>query len=160
MDCSPRKRRVWEKGTFTPRGKIFDFPSRGKIDLNPFFASKDVWGKGFQTVFSKRCFSDSSPRLAAEVNSLSFLSLFFFWKIARKTTKKTRIFIPAEPLKTLETKGKAFKKTEFLAGEKNKEFQKHKERKDRAHSEGQRMPENTGVFNVCRWLQALRAICD
>ena len=53
--------------------------------------------------------------------------------MARKTTKKTRIFIPAEPLKSLEKKGETLKKNkEFLARKKkNKEFPKNKERKER-----------------------------
>ena len=51
--------------------------------------------------------------------------------MARKTTKKQGFFF-TEPLKSLEKKGKTLKKNkEFLAGPKNKEFQKNKERKDR-----------------------------
>ena len=57
----------------------------------------------------------------------------FFWKIARKTTKKTRIFYPCRTPKIPGKEGEnAQKNKEFLAGEKkNKEFQKNKERKDR-----------------------------
>ena len=62
-------------------------------------------------------------------NTLSFLSLFF-WKKARKTTKKTRIFYPNRTPEIPGKEGKnARKNKEFLAGEKNKEFQKNKERK-------------------------------
>ena len=63
---------------------------------------------------------------------LPFL-VFFFWKWKGKPPKKQGFFIPAEPLKSLEKKGKTLKKKnkEFLAGEKNKEFPKNKERKDR-----------------------------
>ena len=90
--------------------------------------------------------------------SLSFLSLFFLKK-ARKTTKKTRIFYPYRTLKSLEKKGKTLKKNkEILAGEKNKEFQKNKERKDRVcpgdipglsrgHSRG--VPRATGPKSLC-----------
>ena len=35
----------------------------------------------------------------------------FFWKKARKTTKKQGFFKPAEPLKSLEKKGKTLEKT-------------------------------------------------
>ena len=42
--------------------------------------------------------------------TLSFLSLLF-WKMARKTPKKQGFFIPTEPLKSLEKKGKTLKKT-------------------------------------------------
>ena len=63
--------------------------------------------------------------------ALSFLSLFF-WKWKGKPPKKQGFFIPTEPLKSLEKKGKTLKKNkEFLARRKNKEFQKNKERKDR-----------------------------
>ena len=40
-------------------------------------------------------------------------------------------FIPAEPLKSLEKKGKTLKKQGNPHQQKNKEFQKNKERKDR-----------------------------
>ena len=40
MDCFPRKWRVWEKGAFTPWGKIYDFPPRGKIYLKPFYLKR------------------------------------------------------------------------------------------------------------------------
>ena len=61
-------------------------------------------------------------------NTLSFLSLFFE-KRQGKPPKKQGLFNPAEPLKSLEKKGKknARKNKEFLASEKNKEFQKNKE---------------------------------
>ena len=63
--------------------------------------------------------------------TLIFLSLFF-WKMARKTTKKTRISYPYRTPKVPGKEGKnAQKNKEFLAGEKNKEFQKSKARKDR-----------------------------
>ena len=42
-------------------------------------------------------------------NALIFFSLFF-WKMPRKPTQKARIFIPAEPLKSLGKKGKTLKK--------------------------------------------------
>ena len=73
-----------------------------------------------------------------------------FWKKARKTTKKTRNldpyrtpkipgkeWIPTEPLKSLEKKGKTLKKIRnFRAGEKSKEFPpQKKERKDRAEDD-------------------------
>ena len=45
-----------------------------------------------------------------EQKTLSFLSLFF-GKNARKTSKKQGFFIPTEPLKSLEKKGKTLKKT-------------------------------------------------
>ena len=48
--------------------------------------------------------------------------------MARKTTKKTRIFYPYRTPKIPEKEGNnARKEKEFLAGEKNKEFQKNKE---------------------------------
>ena len=67
--------------------------------------------------------------------TLSFLSLFFFWKKAGKTTRKTRIFYPYRTLKIPAKEGKnAQENKEFLARRKNKEFQKNKERKDRARN--------------------------
>ena len=68
--------------------------------------------------------------------------LVFFLKMARKTTKKTRIYYPYRSPKIPGKEGKnAQKSKEFLAGPKNKEFQKgpknkefkkkNKERKDR-----------------------------
>ena len=51
-------------------------------------------------------------------NTLSFLSLFF-WKKARKTTKRTRIFLSLPTPKIPGKEGKnARKNKEFLAGEK------------------------------------------
>ena len=50
---------------------------------------------------------------------------FFFWKRQGKPPKKQGFFIPTEPLKIPGKEGKnARKNKEFLAGEKNKEFQK------------------------------------
>ena len=60
------------------------------------------------------------------------LPFLVFWKTARKTTKKTRIFCPYRAPKIPGKEGKnAQKNKEILAGKKNKEFQKNKERKDR-----------------------------
>ena len=61
--------------------------------------------------------------------ALSFLSLFF-GKRQGKPPKKQGFFIPTEPLKGEEGEN-AQKNKEILAAEKNKEFQKNKERKDR-----------------------------
>ena len=41
----PTKWRAWEKGAFVARGKIHDFPPRGKIYLKPFFCLKRCQGK-------------------------------------------------------------------------------------------------------------------
>ena len=40
----PMKRWVWDKGVFMAWGKIYDFPPRDKIYLEPLFASIDVMG--------------------------------------------------------------------------------------------------------------------
>ena len=56
----------------------------------------------------------------------------FFWKMARKTTKKTRIFNPYRTPKSLEKSEKRSKNQGIPCRAKNKEFQKNKERKDRA----------------------------
>ena len=65
------------------------------------------------------------------LSALSFLSLFF-WKKARKTTKKTRIFYPHRTSKIPGKEGKnAQKNKEFPRKGKNKEFHKNTERKDR-----------------------------
>ena len=54
----------------------------------------------------------------------------FFGKRQGKPPKKQGFFIPTEPLKSLEKKGKTPKKPRNSSqGEKNKEFQKNKERK-------------------------------
>ena len=66
--------------------------------------------------------------------TLSFLSLFF-WKTARKTTKKTRILHSYRTPKIPGKEGKnAQKNKEILAGKKNKEFQQ-KARKGRTWGE-------------------------
>ena len=63
--------------------------------------------------------------------TLSFLSLFFLEK-GKETTRKTRIFYRYRTPKILEKEGKNAQKNRlFLAGKKNKEFPKNKERKDR-----------------------------
>ena len=58
--------------------------------------------------------------------SLIFLSLFFFGKKARKPPKKQGFFIPTEPLKSLQKKGKnARKKTRnFSQGRKTRNSKK------------------------------------
>ena len=63
--------------------------------------------------------------------------LVFFWKTARKTTQKTRIFYPCRIPKIPGKEGKNAQKKKSRnskkTGEKNKEFQKkNKERKDSA----------------------------
>ena len=69
--------------------------------------------------------SDYDFELRFLFETLSFLSLFFFWKKARKTTQKTRIFYPHRTPKILGNKGKNTQKNkEFLAREKNKEIKK------------------------------------
>ena len=74
---------------------------------------------------------ESQGSLQWESASLSFLSLYFLEK-GKENHQKTRICITTEPLKSLEKEGEnAQKNKEFLAGGKNKEFQKKKERKDR-----------------------------
>ena len=46
---TPRKWRVWETGSFTPRGKVYDFPPRGKSDLKPFFWPQEIrWRSNFK----------------------------------------------------------------------------------------------------------------
>ena len=56
----------------------------------------------------------------------------FLGKRQGKPPKKQGFFIPTEPLKSLEKKGKTLNKTkEILAAEENKEFPKNKEGKDR-----------------------------
>ena len=83
--------------------------------------------------FTTRFWVVAGPRYSGGI-TLFFLSLFF-WKRARKTTKKTRIFKTCRTPKIPGKEGKnARKNKEFLASEKkkkNKEFQKSKERKDR-----------------------------
>ena len=70
------------------------------------------------------------------LKTLSVLSLFFGKRERhRKPPKKKGFLIPTEPLKALERKGETLKNKGFLAGERNKEFQKSKERKDRECSE-------------------------
>ena len=56
----------------------------------------------------------------------------FFGKGTENHQKNQGFFIPTDPLKSLENKGKTLKKTRnSLQGKKNKEFPKNKERKDR-----------------------------
>ena len=76
MDGSPRKWRVWEKGTFTPWGKIFDFPSQGKIYLKPFFCL-GLFGGSIEPSrgFSRTFFSSASK--------YRFQSVIFRWGISR-----------------------------------------------------------------------------
>ena len=62
------------------------------------------------------------------------LSLAFFWKTARKTTKKTRIFYRCRTPKILGKEGKNGQKSkEFLGKEKRKEIPKSKEKKIRVN---------------------------
>ena len=57
----------------------------------------------------------------------------FLEKGTENPPKKQGFFIPTEPLKSLEKKGKTLEKTRNSSqGKKNKEFQKNKARKDRA----------------------------
>ena len=49
--------------------------------------------------------------------------LVFFWKTARKTTKKQGFSIPTEPLKSLEKKGKTLRKTQRIPKKQGKEGQ-------------------------------------
>ena len=59
--------------------------------------------------------------------------LGFFRKMARKTAKKTWIFIPTEPLKSLDKKGKTLKKKgKPRKKEKKQGIPKNKKKKDRA----------------------------
>ena len=58
-------------------------------------------------------------------------SFVFFLKMARKTTKTTRILIPAEPLKSLEKKGKTLKKKKAILARENKNKEIPKTRKRR-----------------------------
>ena len=62
-----------------------------------------------------------------------------------KPPKKARIFIPAEPLKSLEKKGNPQKYTQG----KNKEFPKSKERKDRVFCPLWDFPDFSGIFPIC-----------
>ena len=65
--------------------------------------------------------------------TVSFFSLFFLENGKENHQKTKDFFIPAEPLKSLEKKGKTLKKQGNLCQtkKKNKEFQENKERKDR-----------------------------
>ena len=56
------------------------------------------------------------------------LPFLVFWKMPGKPAKKQGFFVPAEPLKSLEKKGKKLKKNkEFLAREKTRNSKKTKE---------------------------------
>ena len=70
-------------------------------------------------------------RSFAAFSTLIFFSLLF-WRTARKTTKKARIFYPCRTPKILGKEGKnAQKNKEFLGKKKSKEIQKSKEKKIR-----------------------------
>ena len=62
----------------------------------------------------------SNQQIPSRQCSLIFLFLFF-WKKARKTTKKKRMFFPAEPLKSLGKKGKPLKKARSSLQKRKKE---------------------------------------
>ena len=66
----------------------------------------------------------------------------FFGKKQGKPPKKQGFLSLPDPQKSLEKKGKMLKKKEILARRKNKEFQKNKERKDRAEAFGPQAPES------------------
>ena len=60
------------------------------------------------------------------------LPFLAFLENSKENHQKTRIFYPYRTRKSLGKRGKTLKKNkEFLAEQKNKEFQKNKERKDR-----------------------------
>ena len=98
----------------------------------------------FQHRFSERDGSDSWKTvlvvpvpISVPGNTPDLLFLVFFWKMARKTTKKARIFYPCRTLKILGKERKnAQKCKEFLEKEKSKEIQKSKEKKIRDGSDG------------------------
>ena len=84
-----------------------------------------------RTRFRRARFRAASSVSFLALTTLSFLSLFF-WKTARKTAKKTRIFYPHRTPKIPGKEGKRSKKTRKSSQQKkkNKEFQK-KTRKGR-----------------------------
>ena len=80
----------------------------------------------------------------------SFLSLFF-GKWPGKPPKKTRIFYSYRTPKIPGKEGEnAQKNKEFLAKEKNKEFQKNKERKDRVETLQILLPKKTARIHCVR----------
>ena len=86
-------------------------------------------------------------------SALSFLSLFFWKKRHGKPPKKQGFFIPAEPLNPWKRREKRSKKNkEILAGRKNKEFQKNKDRKD-----SKRVPNLVDVSNIFYFFRSGRA---
>ena len=88
MDCFPSKWRVWEKGTFRPWGKIFDFPSRGKIYLKPFFCLKSLASrKRCDLKTRKRCdFYSAAQKIASDFSAIfSAISWRFFCDFCGKT---------------------------------------------------------------------------
>ena len=89
--------------------------------------------------------SGKSRKNRESPKTLSFLSLFF-WKNARKTTKKTRIFYPHRTPKIPGKEGEnAQKNKEFLAREKNKEIPKT--RKGRT-GKGQKKTKKEGQVQI------------
>ena len=67
---------------------------------------RELGGGGLNIFFRGR---NAHQVIFRELMTLSFL--WFFWKKARKTTQKNGFFIPTEPLKSLEKKGKTLEKT-------------------------------------------------
>ena len=150
----PRSALKWPQ--FAPKRP--DFPGR----ISPRFSLK-IWGLSPRLwapvwIFPKPLVWKppdwSSPnvqgcikppnRFGASSPVLPFL--VFFWKIARKTAKKTRIFYPCRTPKIPGKEGKNAQKTEFLAGKKNKEFQK----KQGKEGQGLLPPQLTHfLFQVC-----------
>ena len=89
-----------------------------QIDIWPVFEDPHVGGQTRSFVWP---IQDRKPENLifprSSGHSLIFFSLFF-WKIARKTTKKQGFFIVAEPLKSLGKKGKTRKKARNSLGRK------------------------------------------
>ena len=142
--------KIRDSGTTTKYSK-WHFPAEKALDFPPWvlltFAGNPV------ICAVKRRFPDpGSGNIYRRILQWSFrvavtLSFLVFWKVARKTTKKARIFYPCRTPEISGKEGKnAQKNKEFLAGGKNKEFQKNKERKDRV-----RFPLEKKVFSANRF---------
>ena len=101
-----------------------------------------TWCKFLQFPFGERegiarmrCSHSKAGKTGAKNGQNPVLPFLVFFKEKGRENpppKKQGFFIPTEPLKSLEKKGKnAQKNKELLARRKNREFQTNKERKDR-----------------------------
>ena len=113
-----------------PPEPFFQEPKEEPEPPEPFFRNRnrDRNGRSLlnSTETQEKDLCRGTARTENRNHSLSFLSLFFFGEMPGKPPKKQGFFIAAEPLKSLEKKGKTPKKTRNSSHGKKQGIQKKK----------------------------------